>query len=81
MEGERDSPTTGKGLEPFANYWHLGLWVFSWHLHTGSRCPAGNPSQRQFGLAGLGQLGILVQDVTLPISPIYANAAGLVCSA
>lgn len=80
MEGERDNPTTGKGLTPLANYWHLGLWVFSWHLHTGSWCPAGSPSQKQLGLAGLGQLGMLVQDVTLPISPIYANA-GLVYSA
>lgn len=39
MEGERDSPTTGKALKPFANYWHLGLWVFSWHLHTGHGVP------------------------------------------
>lgn len=60
-----------------------GVVGLSWHLHTGSPCSPGGPSQRQLELAGLGQLGMLVQDVPLPISPIYANAAsqGLVCPA
>lgn len=73
MKGERDS--TGKGLKPFANYWHLGLRVFPGTFTLGHLLPLGSPSQRQLGLTGLGQLGTLPQNVTLPIPPIYANAA------
>lgn len=49
--------------------WHLGLWVFLGTFAVGHRAPSGSPSQKQLRLASRGGLGMLVQDVTLPISP------------
>lgn len=74
MEGERDSFTTGKGLKPFF-YWYIKSWVFPSPYTMGHLPLPGGPSQRQLGLSSLGQLGMLAQDVTLRIPPIYANAA------
>lgn len=74
MEGERDSFTTGKGLKPFADYWYLGSRVFPGTFNLGHLPLLSGPSQR-LGLASLGQLGMLAQDVTLRIPLIYAKAA------
>lgn len=51
----------------------LGL---SWHLHPGPPASPRRPKpEAARTLKALGQLGMLAQDVTLLIPPIYANAA------
>lgn len=59
----------------FFFYWYLESWVFPNPYTIGHLPLPGGPSQRQLGLSSLGQLGMLAQDVTLLILPIYANAA------
>lgn len=59
----------------FFFFWYLESWIFPNPYTMGHLPLPGGPSQRQLGLSSLGQLGMLAQDVTLRILPIYANAA------